>query len=85
MDQPKKDNMIIVEAARTVLHHSRLETRFWVETLNTVTYVLNAACTSSLKGETPFEVWFEKQPDITRLPVLVKKFSVEKKNDKSST
>lgn len=56
-----------MEAARTILHARDFGARFWAEAVNTVVRVLNRTGTSSIKGVTPFELWYEKRPNIESL------------------
>lgn len=58
----EREMRTIVESARTMLHASKLNMNLWAEAVNTAVYVLNRSGTSSVKGKTPYELWFNKKP-----------------------
>lgn len=60
----------IVEAARTILHAAKLDLTFWSEAVNTAVYVLNRSSRSSVSDKTPYELWFNKSPDLNKLHVF---------------
>lgn len=44
--------------------------RFWAETVNTAAHVLNCTGTSSVKGSTPYKLWYGKESDIRHLRIF---------------
>ncbi|CAB0042859.1 unnamed protein product, partial [Trichogramma brassicae] len=66
----ERENRTVVEAARTVLQSSEFPVSFWAEAIKTVTYVLNRTSTSSVKGKTPFELWYNKKPNLKELHIF---------------
>ena len=54
-----------------MLLQARLPKVYWAEAVNTAVYVRNRVITSALKPEaTPFECWFGKKPDVSKLRVF---------------
>ena len=54
-----------------MLTHANLSNAFWVETISTATYVRNRMVTTALKdGETPFQLWYGKKPNLEHLQVF---------------
>lgn len=60
----EREMRTLVEAARTLLHSRNMDKQFWAEAVNTAVFVLNRASCSSVKTETPFKLWFNKDFDI---------------------
>jgi len=54
----ERDNRIIVEVARTIIHSKNLDISFWAKSVNTVVYTLNLTGTAPVKGITPYELYF---------------------------
>lgn len=57
----------LIEAARTMIHSKKLSLKYWAEAVNTAVYVLNRTGPSSIKGKTPYELWFKTKPVISHL------------------
>lgn len=66
----EREMRTIVEAARTMIHAKNLPIKLWAEATNTAVYLLNRTGTSSVKGITPYELWFSKEPEINHLKVF---------------
>lgn len=66
----EREMRTIVESARTILHAKSLPIKLWAEAVNTSVYVLNLTGTSSIKGKTPYELWFGKVPKIDHLRIF---------------
>lgn len=66
----EREMRTIVEAARTMIHAKNLPIKLWAEATNAAVYILNRTGTSSVKGVSPFELWFGKQPQIDHLKVF---------------
>lgn len=60
----EREMRTLVEAARTLLHSRNMDKTFWAEAVNTAVFVLNRASCSSVKIETPFKLWVNKDFDI---------------------
>nr|GEW29934.1 hypothetical protein [Tanacetum cinerariifolium] len=52
----ERRNRTLIEAARTMLVHSKLPTTFWAEAVNTACYVLNRALVTEPHNKTPYEL-----------------------------
>ncbi|KAL7294208.1 hypothetical protein TKK_0012227 [Trichogramma kaykai] len=66
----ERENRTFFEAASTVLQSSDFPVNFWAEAIKTATYVLNRTSTSSVKGKTPFELWYNKKPNLKDLHIF---------------
>lgn len=66
----ERENRTLMEAARTMLHGRGFDGKFWAEAVNLANYVLNASGNSCVTNVTPFEVWFQKKPNIADLKVF---------------
>jgi len=60
----------IVEAARTMLYSKNLSKTLWAEAVNTVGYTINRTGNTGQEGKTPYELWFNKTPDINHLNIF---------------
>ena len=63
----EREMRMVVEAARTLLVSRNLNKKFWAEAANTAVYALNRTGTSTEKEKTPYELWFNKKPEIANL------------------
>lgn len=74
----ERENRSIFEMART-LKYSNPDLEFppqiWTELVTTAVYLLNRLGNSSVKGVTPFELWFEEKPGIKHLRIVGTKCS----------
>ncbi len=61
-------NRTVVEMARAMLCHARLERQWWAEAASTAAYILNRI-PSSVTGETPIKRWLGKDEQIEHLRV----------------
>jgi hypothetical protein len=66
----ERDNIIIMEATRNILHARGLPKFLWAEAVNIVVHVLNRTTTRTLSGSTPYEQWSGRQPDISYFRVF---------------
>ena len=53
----ERENRILVESARTMIHAKGLSKRLWAEAVNTAVHVLNRTGPSSVDGKSPIELW----------------------------
>ena len=63
-------NRTLIESARSMLIHAKMQLTFWAEAVNTAVYLHNRSPTSTLKDKTPFESWFGKKPNVSNLKVF---------------
>jgi hypothetical protein len=63
-------NRTLVETARCMLHHKKLEYKFWAEAISTAAYVRNRTPTNSTGDKTPEEVWSGRKPSVAHLRVF---------------
>ena len=57
----------VVERARTMLLEARLLERFWGDAVATAVYILHWSATKALTGQTAFEAWFGRRPNLSHL------------------
>lgn len=60
----EREMRTIVEAPRTVLHSKDQDKILWTEAVNSVVFVLNRVGNCPIKGQTPFELWYDKEPNM---------------------
>ncbi|CAN1328581.1 Retrovirus-related Pol polyprotein from transposon TNT 1-94, partial [Linum perenne] len=60
----------VLDLARALLLESRVPSQFWVETIQTVLYLVNRQPTPVLDNNSPFGVLYGNQPDYSRLRVF---------------
>lgn len=63
----ERDNRTLKEFGRTLLLSGGFHAEFWAEAINTAVDTLNRTGTSSVKGVTPWELWFQQKPDLKQL------------------
>jgi hypothetical protein len=57
----ERENRTLVESARSMIHAKDLPIKLWAEAVNTSVYILNKTGPSSVKGKSPYELWFGKE------------------------
>lgn len=62
----ERKNRYLMEAVRTMLIDARLSNTYWGEAVMTATYLQNRLPTRT-RTKTPYELWFNKRPDISNL------------------
>lgn len=62
-------NRTLVEKARCLLFDAELDKSFWAEAVSTAVYLRNRSIVSDLK-KTPYEMWSQKQPDVSNLKIF---------------
>ena len=64
----ERENRIIIESARSMLHSKKDIPRFlWAEAVNTAVYAINRTLSSNSKGQTPYELWHGEKPKISHM------------------
>lgn len=67
----ERKNRTLLEQARSMISLAKLPKSFWGEAVTTAAYLTNRIPTSSLGGKTtPYELWYEKKPDLKHLRVF---------------
>ena len=61
-------NRTLVEHARTMHYTADLPKFLWTESIQHVVWLKNRTTTYQLEGKTPFEMLFNKKPDLSNLP-----------------
>lgn len=54
----------LVEAARCMLLHANISKGFWAEAVNTANYIQNRCPSRSINFQTPFKLWFNRNPKL---------------------
>ena len=62
-------NQMLAEHVRAMLHASGLLKSLWGEAMMHVTWLKNCSSTCRLGNKTPYEVLYNKKPDLQKLPV----------------
>ena len=60
----------MVEMARSMLKAKKLPNTFWIEAVATAVYLLNISPTKAVWNRTPFEVGYNKKPEVSDLKVF---------------
>lgn len=63
----EREMRTIVESARSMIHAKGLNENLWAEAVNLAVYLLNRSGTSTVKGKTPYELWYGKPASIENL------------------
>lgn len=66
----EREMRTVVECARTMLLARALPQRLWAEAVNTAVYTLNRTIGSRVHTKTPFELWYNKKPDLSHMRVF---------------
>ena len=59
-------NRTLVERARCMLHHMKVNKRWWAEAINTSAWLTNRM-PNSVNKLTPYEMWYGKKPNLQKL------------------
>jgi hypothetical protein len=65
----ERENRVLVEAARSMLHPTTLPKKLWTEAVDTAAYVINRTGPTMSK-DSPFELWFCRAPFIDHFRVF---------------
>ncbi|KAG2789445.1 hypothetical protein PC114_g27275 [Phytophthora cactorum] len=60
----------IVTIGRSMLHHAKLDKRFWAEAAMTAIYVKNRLPSSKIEHKTPFEIVYKSKPSVKHMRVF---------------
>ena len=60
-------NRNLMEKACVIVTHAGLKKSFWAEAVATPNYLKNRMPTKTLGKKTPYELWYERKPDISHL------------------
>jgi hypothetical protein len=63
-------NKMLMDKARSMLIGARLTQAFWVDVVDTASYLVNMSPSSALFNMTPHEVWLCKNPSVSHLKVF---------------
>lgn len=63
-------NRTLLEKTRALLFDSGLEKKFWGEAARTAAYLMNRCPTQALENKTPYEMWNNEKPDLSRLQIF---------------
>ncbi|WVZ79341.1 LOW QUALITY PROTEIN: hypothetical protein U9M48_026932 [Paspalum notatum var. saurae] len=63
----ERKNQTVVGMARCMLKAKGMPAAFWGEAVTMAVYILNHASTKALDGQTPFEAWHGRKPDVSHL------------------
>eukprot|EP00171_Calliarthron_tuberculosum_P023532 IDg23532t1 len=64
-------NRTLMNLVRSMLHHKRVEKRFWAEALATAVYVRNRVTSRALSSNTtPHHIWNSSPPDLSHMRVF---------------
>lgn len=67
----ERENRIILEAARSMVHsNANLPLFLWAESMNTAVHVINRTGPSKCENKTPYELWYNKEPNVDKLKVF---------------
>lgn len=66
----ERKNRTLIEAARTMLSQAKLPKMYWAEAVANAAYIQNRLPTSTLKHETPYQTWYDKQPNVSHIKVF---------------
>jgi len=66
----KTEIRTLTETARSMLHGRELPKTLWDEAVKTAAHLRNMTCTSKNSSQTPYEMWFNKRPDLSKLEIF---------------
>lgn len=66
----ERRNRTVVEMTRSCLKEMNLPSKMWGEAVRNSVYILNRVPTRALTGQTPYEAWYERKPNLTYVHVF---------------
>lgn len=69
-DVAERMNRTILDKARCMILHSRLDKSFWAEAVLSAIYIINRSPTVALENVVPAELWYNEKLDVRKLKVF---------------
>lgn len=66
----ERRNRTVVEMTQSSLKEMQLAVKMWGEAVRNAVYILNRVSTGALTGQTPYEVWHTRKPDVSHIRVF---------------
>lgn len=66
----ERRNRTLIDTARCLMIGSGLPASFWAKAVNTANYIRNRLPSKSLNGQTPYEMWTGRAPDVGNFKVF---------------
>ena len=66
----REKNRTIMGLVRSMLNEKHLPLELWGEAVSTCVYVLNRSSTKGVKGQTPYEKWNGRKPNVSHLKIF---------------
>ena len=66
----ERENRIIVESARSMIHAKDLPTKLWAEAINSAAYVINCTGPTRVADMTLYELWLGKTAAVDHIKVF---------------
>lgn len=66
----ERENRTVMESARSMIHAKQMNPKIWAEAVHTAVYVLNRTGTSTVKGSTPYELWYGKRAQVDHFRIF---------------
>ena len=63
-------NRTLMDRARTLIAHADLPKRYWAEAVQTALFITNRLPRKLLSGNTPFQAWYGRKPDMSGMRVF---------------
>jgi len=73
----ERENRFLLDQSRTLLNSAKLQQELWPEAVNASTYASNRGITKN-REKTPYELWFNKKPNVKNLRIFGQHASVLK-------
>ena len=75
-------NRTIMDMARCLLTEANVHKRFWPEIICATTYLKNRTLTNTIERKTPYEIFFNKRPDVKHLRLYGSRVFIRKPEQK---
>ena len=72
----------IMDMARCLLTEANVHKRFWPEIICAATYLKSRTLTNTIERKTPYEIFFNKRPDVKHLRLYGSRGLLENRNKK---
>jgi transposase InsO family protein len=77
----ERKNIIVQEAARTMLNEAKLPDKFWRDAVYTTVHILNRAQLRVNHDKTPYELWFGRPTSVKHFRVFGRKCYIKRDDD----